>query len=73
MNTVIPTYNISCSTLALLPAREIDYDMIVIKDNETKYVRQPSLNLIKRPPAKAGEFRHKCRQLKSFFQAEALL
>src|SRR5690625_26621 len=47
MNKVISSYDISLKTIALLPARDIDYDTIVIEKNETKYVRQPSLNLIK--------------------------
>lgn len=47
MNTVIISYDISSKTLALLPARKIDYDTIVIKENETKYVQQPSFDLIK--------------------------
>lgn len=46
MNSIIEAYQITTSTLALLPARAIDYDTIVMKENETKHVRQTSMNLI---------------------------
>jgi len=46
MNRIISSYDISLKTMALLPARDIDYDTIVIKENETKYVRQTSFNII---------------------------
>ena len=47
MDKIRPLYDISLKTMALLPARDIDYDTIVIKENETKYIRQTSFNLIK--------------------------
>src|SRR5690625_5837534 len=47
MDTVISSYDISLKTIALLPARNIDYDTIVIEENETKYVQETSFNLIK--------------------------
>jgi len=47
MNKVISSYDISLKTIALLPARDIDYDTVVIEVNETKHIRKTSLNLIK--------------------------
>jgi len=46
MSLVTTSYDISLQTVALLPARDIDYDTIVIEENETKYVQQTSFNLI---------------------------
>lgn len=48
MISIIEEYNISPSTLALLPARKIDYDTIVMKEDKiTLHVRQTAFNLIK--------------------------
>ena len=47
MKTVLTTYTIGSQTLALLPAKQIDYDTVVIKQSGTKYVRQTPLKLIK--------------------------
>src|SRR5699024_6069121 len=47
MKAVIPNDLICTKTVALIPAREIGYDTIIMKENETKYVRETALNLIK--------------------------
>lgn len=48
MKVIIQSYHISNETLALLLAREIEYDTIVMKEGtQTKHVRQTAFNLIK--------------------------
>lgn len=47
MKTVIPTYNISLNTLALLSGKNIDYDTIAIDLTGKKYVKETAFNLIK--------------------------
>ena len=46
MSPVITSYDISLKTMALLPARDIDYDTIIIEENKTENVRQTSFNII---------------------------
>ena len=47
MKTVLSTYTIGPQTLALLPAKQIDYDTILINESDIKYVCQTPLTLIK--------------------------
>lgn len=42
-----PTYHINKRTLAILPAKQIEYDTIVIEQQQTLHVRQTSLKIIK--------------------------
>src|SRR5690625_883559 len=47
MKTVSPTYKINTHTQALLPAKEINYQTIVIEENKILYVRQTPLEIIR--------------------------
>ncbi len=47
IETVYKTYEINKETMALVPARHIDYDTIVYEAHQILYVKQRPLNMIK--------------------------
>src|SRR5690625_7833137 len=47
MKNIISTYKINSHTQALLPAKSINYQTIVIEENKILYVRQTPLEIIR--------------------------
>ena len=54
MNTILESYEINRHTLALFPARHIDYETIVLQDHYEWYVRQTPLEIIQRACLEGG-------------------
>ena len=54
MNTIFESYEINQHTLALLPARHIDYETIVLQNHDEWYVRQTPLEIIQRACLEGG-------------------
>lgn len=45
--TIVSTYSITTKTMALLPARKVEYDTVVIEEANTIHVRQTPLGIIR--------------------------
>lgn len=44
---ILPTYHITQNTLAILPAKQLNYDTIIIEQQTTKHIQQTPLSIIK--------------------------
>lgn len=54
ISTILPSYTLHKNTFALLPAKAIDYDTIVLEKNNFLYIQQTPLQIIKNSCYKYG-------------------